>query len=167
MIAHLPVALPPGRGRVVLTTHGKLTPEAELVQCVKSVTILAAEPTPPPEPTPIAQTSDGQVKVMSLSGDHEGVFTYNDDWAAAGEGFRDSAAGWFVELGMLLPTPDAMPVNLTCQATSATAMTITSDGAEVPAGDYPNAAIQLGMAKYVDEELVSETLILPIHLKVV
>ena len=30
-------------------------------------------------PAPIAQTSDGQVKVMLLSGDHEGVFTYGDD----------------------------------------------------------------------------------------
>ena len=67
---------------------------------------------------------------------------------------------------MLLPTPDAMPVNLTCQATSATAMSITSDGAEVAAGDYPNAVIQVGMAKYVDDELVSETLTLPIHLVV-
>ena len=41
--AHLPVALPPGKGKVVLMTHGKRTPEGELHQCVKSVTILAGD----------------------------------------------------------------------------------------------------------------------------
>ena len=118
-------------------------------------------------PSPIAQTSDGQVKVMSLSGGTEGVYTFGDTWTAAGEGFRDSEAGWFVELGMLLPTAQAEPVNVDCRVTSATAMEIApAEGAELAAGDYPNAVIQVGMAKYVDDELVSETLTLPIHLVV-
>ena len=54
--AHLPSALPPGKGKVVLMTHGKRTPEGELHQCVKSVTIIAGETppvTPPPELTKI------------------------------------------------------------------------------------------------------------------
>ena len=54
--AHLQVALPPGKGKVVLMTHGKRTPEGELHQCVKSVTIIAGETppvTPPPELTKI------------------------------------------------------------------------------------------------------------------
>ena len=165
--ARLSAVLPPGKGKVVLTTRGWRTPEGELRPCVKSVTILAGEPTPPPEPTPIAQTSDGEVKVMSLSGGHEGVYTLGDTWTAQGEGFRDSAAGWFVELGMLLPTPSAEPVNLDCQVTSPTAMEIgPSESEELAAGDYPNAAVQIGMAHYVDGELVSETLELPIHLTV-
>ena len=62
--------------------------------------------------------------------------------------------------------PETLPYQRRPKARSATAMTITSDGAEVAAGDYPNAVIQVGMAKYVDDELVSETLTLPIHLVV-
>ena len=50
--AHLPAALPSGKGKVVLMTHGKRTPEGELNQCVKSVTIVAGEsPSNPPRIT--------------------------------------------------------------------------------------------------------------------
>ena len=165
--ARLAAALPPGKGKVVMTTHGKRTPEGELRVLAKSVTIVAGEPTPPPPPTPIAQTSDGQVKVMALSGGEGGSYSFGDTWVAQGEGFRDSESGWFVELGMLLPTPQSEPVNLDCHVASATELDITaSEGAEVAAGDYPNAAIQIGMAHYVEGELVSETLEIPIHLTV-
>ena len=50
--------------------------------------------------------------------------------------------------------------------TSSLKTIVLSQGAELAAGDYPNAAIQLGMAHYVDGELVSETLDIPIHLVV-
>ena len=49
--AHLPAALPPGKGRVVLTTRGKRTPEGEPRPLPKSVTILAGETPPGPAPT--------------------------------------------------------------------------------------------------------------------
>ena len=118
-------------------------------------------------PTPIAQTSDGEVKVMALSGGEGGSYSFGDTWVAQGEGFRDSESGWFVELGMLLPTPQSEPVNLDCHVASATELDITaSEGAEVAAGDYPNAAIQIGMAHYVEGELESETLAIPIPLTV-
>ena len=118
-------------------------------------------------PTPIAQTSDGEVQVMALSGGEGGSYSLGDTWVAQGEGFRDSESGWFVELGMLLPTPQSEPVNLDCHVASATELDITaSEGAEVAAGDYPNAAIQIGMAHYVEGELESETLAIPIHLTV-
>ena len=120
----------------------------------------------PPRP-PIAQTSDGEVKVMALSGGEGGSYSFGDTWVAQGEGFRDSESGWFVELGMLLPTPQSEPVNLDCHVASATELDITaSEGAEVAAGDYPNATIQIGMAHYVEGELESETLAIPIHLTV-
>ena len=61
--AHLPVALPPGKGKVVLMTHGKRTPEGELHQCVKSVTILAAEPEPTPEPLDLTAVQTAGVNV--------------------------------------------------------------------------------------------------------
>jgi hypothetical protein len=34
------------------------------------------------------------------------------------------------------------------------------------ADDYPNAALEIGIAHYVDEEIVAETLTVPIHLTV-
>ena len=143
--------------------HG-LDPTAPLSTVLHRVTVKAAAPIPP---TPIDETSDGQVKVMALSGGEGGSYSFGDAWVAQGEGFRDSESGWFVELGMLLPTSQSEPVNLDCQVTSATAMEIApSESAEIAAGDYPNAVIQLGMAHYVEGELVSETLELPIRLTV-
>ena len=52
--AHLQVALPPGKGKVVLMTHGKRTPEGELHQCVKSVTIIAGET---PSTAPVVESA--------------------------------------------------------------------------------------------------------------
>ena len=49
--ARLPAALPPGKGKVTLTTRGKRTPEGELMPCTKNVTILAGDEPPTPAPT--------------------------------------------------------------------------------------------------------------------
>ena len=54
--AHLSAALSAGKGKVVLKTHGWSTPEGELHQCVKSVTIIAGDE--PPEPVVPAPTID-------------------------------------------------------------------------------------------------------------
>lgn len=98
--ARLATALPPGKGKVVLKTHGKRTPEGELRTLVKSVTILAGEPTPPPEP--IAETRDGLVKVMSVADDETGdTFTYGDTWRARGEGFTGTEPGWAVNMAFI------------------------------------------------------------------
>ena len=61
--AHLSAALPAGKGKVVLLTHGKRTPEGELHQCVKAVTILAGEPTPTPDPLDLTEVQTAGVNV--------------------------------------------------------------------------------------------------------
>ena len=120
-----------------------------------------------PEPEPIAESSDGVVKVMSVSDGETGeTFTWGDAWTALGEGFKDSAAGWFVEVAMLKPTPTGEGVMLTHDVKSATEVEFTGTGSAPAAGDYPNAALEIGIAHYVEEELVAETLTVPIHLVV-
>ena len=131
----------------------------------KKVTVVAAVPVPP---TPIAQTSDGQVKVMSVTdGGQAETFTFGDAWAAAGEGFRSSEAGWYVELALLRPTPDGNPVNVVYDVAGDTALTVTGSTEDAPAaGDYPNAVLEIGMARDDAGELVTESLTIPIHLVV-
>ena len=57
--ARLVAALPPGKGKVVLKTHGKRTPEGELRVLSKSVTILAGDTPPGPVPTITDARSEG------------------------------------------------------------------------------------------------------------
>ena len=131
----------------------------------KKVTVVAAAPVPP---TPIAQTSDGQVKVMSVSdGGQSETFTFGDEWTAGGEGFVGSAAQWFAELASVRTMPEADAVMASCQAIDANTLKIECDAGDAPAaGDYPNATLEIGMAHYESGELVTETLIVPIHLVV-
>ena len=131
----------------------------------KKVTVVAAAPVPP---TPIAETSDGQVKIMSVSdGGQSETFTFGDAWAAAGEGFRNSEAGWYVELALLRTTPDGNPVNVVYDVASDAALTVTGSTEDAPAaGDYPNAVLEIGMARDDVGELVTEALSIPIHLVV-
>ena len=122
---------------------------------------------PEPVPTPIAQSSDGVVKVMSVSDGETGdTFTWGDAWTAFGEGFKDSAAGWFVEIAMLKATPSGESVMLTHDVKSATEVEFTGASGAPAAGDYPDAVLEIGIAHYVDEDLVTETLNVPIHLVV-
>jgi len=156
-------AIAPGRYKLVLNT---LAGGDSLIQLTHEVDV-EGEPTPPPEPTPIAESSDGVVKVMSVSDGETGeTFTWGDAWTALGEGFKDSAAGWFVEVAMLKPTPTGEGVMLTHDVKSATEVEFTGTGSAPAAGDYPNAALEIGIAHYVDEELVAEGLTIPIHLVV-
>ena len=163
--ARLASALPAGKGKIVVTTHGKRTPEGELRVLAKSVTIVAGEPTPP---GPIAETSDGQVKIMSVSdGGQSETFTFGDEWTAGGEGFTGSAAQWFAELASVRTMPEADAVMASCQALDANTLKIECDAGDAPAaGDYPDATLEIGMAHYDSGELVTETLIVPIHLVV-
>ena len=64
-------------------------------------------------------------------------------------------------------TPGADAIMATCQAVDANTLKIACDEGDAPAaGDYPNATLDIGMAHYVEGELVTETLIVPIHLVV-
>ena len=153
------IAITPGRYTLVLNT---LADTDSLLQLTLPVDV-EGEPTPPP---PIAQTSDGQVKVMSVTdGGQSETFTFGNAWAAAGEGFRDSEAGWYVELALLRPTPDGNPVNVVYDVASDTALTVPGSTEDAPAaGDYPNAVLEIGMARDDAGELVTEALSIPIHL---
>ena len=165
--ARLPVALPPGKGKVVLKTHGKRTPEGELRVLSKSVTILAGDPPPPPEP--IAQTSDGLVKVMSLADDETGgTFTYGDTWRARGEGFVGTAPGWAVNMAFVQLEPDAEVIALDFDVRGAAEIKLDSKPEyPVAPGDYPGAKLMVEFchpdAEDPDEQ-VSETLVMPIHI---
>ena len=119
-------------------------------------------------PTPIAETSDGQVKVMSVTdGGQSETFTFGDEWAAAGEGFTGSAAQWFAELASVRTMPEADAVMASCQAIDANTLKIECAAGDAPAaGDYPDATLEIGMAHYESGELVTETLTIPIHLVV-
>ena len=166
--ARLSTALPPGKGKVVLKTHGKRTPEGELRTLVRSVTILAGEPTPPPEP--IAETSDGLVKVMSVADDETGdTFTYGDTWSVRGEGFTGTAPGWAVNMAFVQLEPEAEdPVVLDFDVRGAAEIKLDSKAEHpVAAGDYPDAKLLIEFCHPDGEDpetQVSETLEMPIHI---
>ena len=105
---------------------------------------------------------------MSVTdGGQSEAFTFGNAWAAAGEGFRNSEAGWYVELALLRPTPDGNPVNVVYDVASDAALTVTGSTEDAPAaGDYPNAVLEIGMARDDAGELVTEALSIPIHLVV-
>ena len=123
---------------------------------------------PEPVPVPIWESEDGLVKVMSVSDAETGsTFTWGDVWDILGEGFTGTAPGWFVEIAMLSTAPGASTVNLDFDVKSATEVELTPGaGAELEAGDYPNAMITFGIAHNGDEGLVTESAEIPVHLVV-
>ena len=133
----------------------------------KTVTVKAAEPTPPPEP--IAETRDGLVKVMSVADDETGdTFTYGDTWRARGEGFVGTAPGWAVNMAFIQLEPDAEAIALDFDVRGAAEIKLDSkEEYPVAAGDYPGAKLMVEFchpdAEDPDEQ-VSETLVMPIHI---
>ena len=124
---------------------------------------------PEPVPEPIAQTSDGLVKVYSAADAATGdTFTWGDEWNVVGEGFTGTAPGWFVESAIVGRTPgDAAECFLDCSAPSAERVDIHArDGERPEAGDYPNATLTLCISRERDGDLVTEELVVPIHLVV-
>ena len=161
--AHTAELLPAGDYKMVVKSRAG-DAAGPLQTSFRRVKYLRVEDPPPP----IAQTSDGQVKVMSVTdGGQSETFTFGDEWTAAGEGFRNSEAGWYVELALLRPTPEGNPVNVVYDVAGDTALTVTGSPEDAPAaGDYPNAVLEIGMARDDAGELVSEALTIPIHLVV-
>ena len=165
--ARLAESLRPGKGKVTLTTHGWRTPEGELRVLSKSVTILAGDPPPPPEP--IAQTGDGLVKVMSVADDETGdTFTYGDTWRVRGEGFVGTAPSWAVNMAFIQLEPDAEVIALDFDVMGAAEIKLDSKSEyPVAPGDYPGAKLMVEFchpdAEDPDEQ-VSETLVMPIHI---
>ena len=99
------------------------------------------DPVPPPEP--IWESDDGLVKVMSAAGGETGdTFTWGNAWNVLGEGFTGTKPGWFVEMVSLRTAPGAEFVPVGFDVKGATEVEITAgEGAEIAAGDYPNAGI--------------------------
>ena len=123
---------------------------------------------PDPAPTPIWESSDGLVKVMSVADTETGsTFTWGNVWDMLGEGFTGTAPGWFVEVATLCPAPGENDVMLDFSVNSATECQLSPGaGAELEAGDYPNAVITFGIAHDGPEGLVSEAAEIPVHLVV-
>ena len=94
--ARLATAPPAGKGKVVLKTRGKRTPEGELRTLVKSVTILAGETPPAPgEPTITgAKTQGDEDDHVNVSGGTLDVTGENLETATAIDLLNDSGELW-------------------------------------------------------------------------
>ena len=161
--AHTAELLPAGDYKLVVKSRAG-DAEGPLQTSFRKVKYMRVED--PPEP--IAETEDGQVKIMTLTdGGESSPLTFGHEWAGTGSGFQNSEAGWYVELAILRPTPEGEPIDVGCLATSDTALTVTTSQESAPAaGDYPNATLDIGFAHDDAGELVAESLTIPIHLVV-
>ena len=123
---------------------------------------------PEPVPVPIWESSDGLVKVMSVSDPETGdTFTWGNSWNVLGEGFTGTEPGWFVEVVMLRPAPGAESVLLDGIAKSATEVELVpAYETELAPGEYPDATITFGIAHESDEGLVTEAAEIPVRLVV-
>ena len=121
-----------------------------------------------PVPVPIAQTSDGLVKVMSFADDETGdTFTFGNPWTALGEGFYSPEQGWEIEIVKLRTAPGEEPMGATYHINGGTRLEITMDQMDKPAaGEYPNASVEVGLVFNGDGEPRVETLTLPMRLVV-
>ena len=118
-----------------------------------------------PEPEPIAQSSDGKVKVMAMSGGEGGAFSPGEDWTLEGEGLW----GEFVEGSpWILSGPEVSAGGASYPATFG-AMTggtavVTAEAGPEEAGTY-DAELRINLSN-VDPEAASETLVVPFRLVV-
>ena len=165
IVCTLASAVPAGTYYVRLVSHG-LDPTAPLSTVLHKVTVKAAETPPEPEPVPIAQSSDGKVKVMSATGGGEGgAFTPDDDWTLGGEGLW----GEFAEgRTWILSGPEVSAGGASYPATFG-AMTggtavVTAEAGPEEAGTY-DAELRINLSN-VDPEAASETLVVPFRLVV-
>ena len=141
------VGVPKGTYKVRLASHG-LDPTDPLTVATLTVTLVEAV-TPP---APIAQTSDGSIKVYSAKdGGQSKTFTYGHEWKLGGSGFNGSVGGFNISQALLFPEgTEGEPVLMGFeQNADGTEMTLSkSDLAEdIPSGTYPNAAISLMATK--------------------
>ena len=130
----------------------------------KAVTVVSAAT--PPEPVPIAQSSDGKVKVMSAAGGGEGgAFTPDEDWTLEGEGlWGEPAEGspWTLASPEVSAGGASYPARFSAM-TGGTA-TVTLEHAPEEAGEY-DAELSFDIVNS-DPEVDSETLRVPIRLVV-
>ena len=164
IVCTLASAVPAGTYYVRLVSHG-LDPAAPLTTALHKVSVKAASI--PPAPEPIAETSDGQLKVMTFTdGGQNAVFDYGHTWNGTGLGFEGSEAGWFIQsVTVKLSENDGYACNF--NVASPTAFTATGDDGETPApGNYPNAWVELLLSLTGGTGDEHEKLRLPINLRV-
>ena len=163
IVCTLASAVPAGTYYVRLVSHG-LDPTAPLSTVLHKVSVKAAAT--PPEPEPIAQSSDGKVKVMSATGGGEGgAFTPDEDWTLEGEGlWGEPAEGspWTLAGPEVSAGGASYPARFSAM-TGGTA-TVTLEHAPEEAGEY-DAELSFDIVNS-DPEVNSETLRVPIRLVV-
>ena len=119
-----------------------------------------------PEPVPLAQSSDGQVKVLSATEDGvtPAVFTYGKTWKLSGEGFMNSEAGWEVS-GAWLYNPGEYQMD--CAVNGDGEITLTRYEENTPGeGTYPDATLKVKIMHPDGTDVVEEDLEFPFPFKV-
>ena len=142
--AKLGEVLPKGDYKVVVTVTDESA--AGNRDASYNVRMLAA-----PQPEPIAQTSDGSVKIMTATdGGQSGTFTFGHEWKLGGSGLSASspAGGRFaIDSAKVVYGDGEFDYSALEFESSAdkTVMTLRKmpDGMEIPAGTYPDAKIRL------------------------
>ena len=119
-----------------------------------------------PEPVPLAQTSDGQVKVRSATEDGvtPEVFTYGKTWKLSGEGFTDSEAGWEVSGAWLC---DPGEYEMACTVNGDSEITLSHYEVNRPGvGMHADATLKVKAMRGGDEGMIEEDLVFPFPFKV-
>jgi len=126
-------------------------------------------------PQPIAQTTDGRVKVMTLEDNNQSTaFNYGNDWIAKGLGLKltDAAANgeWYLDAAFMYPTAESSPIDVfSSEGASAEGKQLTFKGAagsKPTAGTYANAKISCTFKIKGGAMEDQQTLDLPINLVV-
>ena len=130
----------------------------------KTVSVVAAAT--PPEPEPIAQSSDGKVKVMSAVGGGEGgAFTPDEGWTLEGEGLYGvptEGSPWILSGPEVSAGGASYPAAFS--AMTGVSAVVTMEHAPGEAGEY-DAELSFSLTN-IDPEVDSETLTIPIRLVV-
>ena len=125
---------------------------------------------PEPEPVPIAQSSDGQVKVTSVDNEgHTEYLTFGETWTMTGSGLVtgiEEGVRWIPDVALQCPGAEGFEGHFLRLTPSADGKTMTlspnPDQPTPPSGTYENA--RLSMMTIKDDE--QEVLDIPIKLVV-
>ena len=139
-------------------------------QCGTKLRTWVTKPAPgqEPEPVPIAQSSDGQVKVSSVDNEgHTEYLTFGETWTMTGSGLVtgiEEGVRWIPDVALQCPGAEDFVGHFLRLTPSADGKTMTlspnPNQPTPPSGTYENAS--LGMMTIKDD--VQEVLDIPIKL---
>ena len=116
---------------------------------------------------PIFQTSDGQVKLKSVTDNGQAeTFKWGDIWRFDGQGFSGTPHGWFPEVVMVRKSSGDGYLDCSLNLKSSKLLeAVASDGYKPEPGVYSDAVLALSVA-YTDEggEFHTDGIELPIKL---